>query len=150
MTLASIILFLAAGLGQLPELQHAPKGNKILIDTLWAHHTFDIPVEYLVAQPYLESRHTYWAKSVVRSNGFWDSGYFQVNIQFVEDLAMDFRQTMGFELSTEEKRQVNVMLGAFVLSRHYKEFKNWTLAFQAYNGGAGPGRTRTQSTEVRA
>ncbi len=135
MIIAQLLLYLSVGLANTSGIEYSTKGSKILVDTLWASNNFGVPVEILLGQTYQESSHQYWQTSPPRDDGSWDTGFNQMNMKYIVDFVSDYEKTTGLHLTHEEIYFVNIKLGAFILGKHYHEFKDWSKSLQAYNGG---------------
>jgi hypothetical protein len=149
MSFATLILLVVSGFSAIPGIEYTEKGEKILVDLLWSSKNFNVPADLLLSQYYEESRHKYWAVSEKRKDGNYDIGFVQMNTKFIPYHVDAFIAEMGRLLTKEEMYQVNIMLGAFVLSEHMHEFKDTRKALLAYVGGASNVRAHTTSTLAR-
>lgn len=150
MSFATLVLLVVSGFSAIPGVEYTEKGEKILIDLLWSSKNFNIPADLLLAQYWEESRHKYWAVSEKRSDGYYDIGFVQMNTKYLPYYTNAFTREMGRILTKEETYQVNIMLGAFVLSQHRAEFNSDYKALLAYVGGASNVRNKTPSTRAQA
>lgn len=149
MSFATLILLIVSGFSAIPGVEYTEKGEKILVDLLWSSKNFNVPANLLLSQYYEESRHKYWAASAKRKDGTYDTGFVQMNTKFIPYHVDQFTAEMGRILTDEETYQVNIMLGAFVLSQHQHEFHNARSSLMAYVGGASNVRSKTPSRLAR-
>ena len=145
MSFATLLLLIVSGFSAIPGVEYTEKGEKILVDLLWSSKNFNVPANLLLAQYYEESRHKYWAESEKRSDGTYDIGFVQMNTKYIPYHVDQFTAEMGRTLTVEETYQVNIMLGAFVLSQNQQEFHNTRSSLMAYVGGAHNVREGTPS-----